>query len=204
MHHLPEHPNDLDIVVVRKQNSSETYREFNVRKSVVLCALQYLIFNNVYFNNISINHENLALLPEYGNITVAQEIMLDSESDTAADSENPSSDDLLRTCVPSICATATEQETINHYLQERASPSMVMWPERGQNPINEFSTEKYFSCAFPGLFSTGAEHFSAARIYKITTGNYFKHFLMYDDDRFANHCRFRYFALNTEMQWCAL
>ena len=27
---------------------------------------------------------------------------------------------------------------------------------------------------------------------------------MYDDRRFAKHCRFRYFALNTEMHWRAL
>jgi len=27
---------------------------------------------------------------------------------------------------------------------------------------------------------------------------------MYDDGRFTKHCRFRYFALNTEMRWRAL
>lgn len=54
------------------------------------------------------------------------------------------------------------------------------------------------------LFPTGAGDFSAPRIHKITIGNYFKHLLMYDDGRFAKHCRFRYFALNTEMRWCAL
>lgn len=125
---LPRHPNDLDIIVVRKQSSSETYRDFHVKKSVVLRALQYLISNNVYFNNININHENFSLLPEDGNITIAQEVMLDDDGDTTADSDNPSSDDLLRTCVPSMCETATEQETINHYLQEHTSPSVVMWP----------------------------------------------------------------------------
>ncbi len=28
--------------------------------------------------------------------------------------------------------------------------------------------------------------------------------MRYEDGRFAKHPRFRYFALNTEMRWCAL
>ena len=35
-------------------------------------------------------------------------------------------------------------------------------------------------------------------------GNYCKHLMMYDDNRFARHPRFRFFALNTEMRWRAL
>ena len=38
----------------------------------------------------------------------------------------------------------------------------------------------------------------------VTIGNCFKHFLTYDDGRFAKHPRFCYFALNTEMCWRAL
>ena len=38
----------------------------------------------------------------------------------------------------------------------------------------------------------------------MTTGNYFKHLIMYGDGQFARHPRFRYFALNTEMRWRAL
>ena len=61
-----------------------------------------------------------------------------------------------------------------------------MWPNREHNPINEFSMEGYFSRAFP----TGAAEFLAPQIHKITIGNYFKHLVMYDDRRFAMHCRF--------------
>ena len=42
-----------------------------------------------------------------------------------------------------------------------------------------------------------------ARI-RLPIGNYFKHLMMYDDNRFAKHPRFRFFALNTEMRWRAL
>ena len=74
----------------------------------------------------------------------------------------------------------------------------------GGVPINEFATDGYFSCAFPTLFPTGAGDFSGQRQNQVTIGNYFKHLTMYDDNRFAKHPRFRFFALNTEMRWRAL
>ena len=60
------------------------------------------------------------------------------------------------------------------------------------------------SCAFPTLFPTGATDFVAPRPRALTIGNYFKHLLLYKDGQFAQHPRFRYFALNTEMHWQAL
>ena len=80
----------------------------------------------------------------------------------------------------------------------------MMWPSIGGVPINEFTTEGYFSCAFPTLFPTGAGDFSGQRQNQVTIGNYFKHLIMYDDNRFAKHPRFRFFALNIEMRWRAL
>ena len=74
----------------------------------------------------------------------------------------------------------------------------------GGVPINEFTTEGYFSCVFPTHFSTGAGDFSGQRQNQVTIGNYFKHLMMYDDNRFAKHPRFCFFALNTEMRWCAV
>ena len=58
--------------------------------------------------------------------------------------------------------------------------------------------------AFPILFPTGAADFHGQRCNQVTIGNYFKHLMMYKDGQFAKHPRFRFFALNTEMQWRAL
>ena len=80
----------------------------------------------------------------------------------------------------------------------------MMWPSIGGVPINEFTTEGYFSCAFPTLFPTGAGDFSGQRQNPITIGNYFKHLMMYDDGCFGKHPRFRFSALNTEMWWRTL
>ena len=76
-----------------------------------------------------------------------------------------------------------------------------MWPTIGGMPLNEFTTEGYFTCAFPTLFPTGAGDFLGQRQVPVTIGNYFK---QYDDGHFARHPRFRFFALNTEMRHRAL
>ena len=85
-----------------------------------------------------------------------------------------------------------------------SSPATMMWPLLEEYTINEFTTEGYFSCAFPTLFPTGTGDISGQRQNQVTIGNYFKHLMMYDDNRFAKHPRFRFFALNTEMRWRAL
>ena len=113
--------------------------------------------------------------------------------------------------IPVMANKLTEEETVRKTVQERQDPSSrheqqqtLMWPKSGDEPINEFSTEGYISCAFPTLFPTGAGDFVAPRHHTVTAGQYFKHLLMYGDGQFAKHPRFRYFALNTVMRWRGL
>ena len=86
---------------------------------------------------------------------------------------------------------------------QSGSSHTLMWPTIGGAPINEFTTEGYFSMAFPTLFPTGAADFLGQRCNQVTIGNYFTHLLKFEDGRFARHPRFRFFALNTEMR-CVL
>jgi len=60
---LPRHPSELDIILVKHPDISQSHRDFRVRRTVVLQALQFLIANNIYFSNITINSDNLSLLP---------------------------------------------------------------------------------------------------------------------------------------------
>ena len=120
-----------------------------------------------------------------------------------------SDEDLTRSFVPNVAQPLTEQETVRQFVQGRPTasqhnPSALMWPSIGGRPINEFTTQGYFSCAFPTLYPVGDADFSDARQNNVTIGNYFKHMMMYHDGRFAKHPRFRFFALNTEMRWRAL
>ena len=121
--------------------------------------------------------------------------------------DNPSEDDadpyntyLGSTFVPLSARRVTEQQAIQQSINHSAS-QYVNWPLTTGNPVNEFTTEGYISSAFPTLFPTGAGDFVAR---SVTVGNYFKHLMLYHDQRFAKHPRFRYFALNTEMRHRAL
>lgn len=109
---------------------------------------------------------------------------------------------LSRILIPGLYRTLNEHQTIQQSLQQ--SSPILTWPRTTQSPINEFTTEGHFTCAFPVLFPTGAADCLAPRMHSITIGNYFKHLLIYDDGIFARHHRFSYFALNTEMKWTAL
>ena len=61
----------------------------------------------------------------------------------------------------------TEQEAVVKAVEERQSSSSpssssatLMCPSIRGMPINEFTTESYFTCQFPTLFPTGAADFS--------------------------------------------
>ena len=115
------------------------------------------------------------------------------------------SDDLPRSFVPVAAPSMTEQEAVQQSVEQRqSSHAALMWPSIGGMPLNEFTTEGYFTCAFPTLFPTGGGDFLGQRQVPVTIGNYFKHLMQYDDGRFAWHPRFRFFALNTEMRHRAL
>ena len=112
----------------------------------------------------------------------------------------------MKPTVPNATQQRTEQETIKESLQNLQSRSShtLTWPTIGGSPINEFTTEGYFSMVFPTLFPTGAADFLGLQSNQVTIDNYITHLLKYDDGRFARHPRFRFFALNTEMRWRAL
>ena len=78
-----------------------------------------------------------------------------------------------------------------------------MWPLLEEYPSRSSPPRATSPVHFPH-FPTGAGDFSGQRQNQVTIGNYFKHLTMYDDNRFAKHPRFCFFALNTEMRWRAL
>ena len=65
--------------------------------------------------------------------------------------------------VPTAMRSMSEQEAVVKSVEERQSSSSpspssatLMWPSIGGMPINEFTTEGYFTRVFPTLFPTGA------------------------------------------------
>ena len=67
---LPTLPQEVDVLVVRKDNE-QCHRDFCVRRSVVQDALTYMLENNEYYhaNHVHLNQEALQQLPEDGNLT---------------------------------------------------------------------------------------------------------------------------------------
>ena len=74
---LPRLPSELDVIVVRKEGANQSHLDFRVRKSIVLRALQWLLAN-IYYRNIRIDPDALALLPEDGDITGLCSVTLES------------------------------------------------------------------------------------------------------------------------------
>ena len=115
---LPRLPSDLDIIVVRKEGYAQSHRDFRVRKSRVLSALQWLQANNIYYHNVIINHDSLALLPEDGDISGLTSVTLETTSDVSdqdslsVPDEDPYDAHLARTFVPiSRCQAVSTRTT---------------------------------------------------------------------------------------------
>ena len=53
---FPHLPSDVDIVIARKEGSNN-HHDFCVRRSKVLASLQWLVANNIYFNDITISYD---------------------------------------------------------------------------------------------------------------------------------------------------
>ena len=164
------------------------HKDFRVR----LAALQWLVENNKYYHDVTIDHSMLAALPCDGKLSGFNTIRLsDSEVDV---SDESSVSHIRSTFVPVPATGMTEQETIYQSIVQpsRNSATPVNWPSISGNPVNEFTTEGYMSCAFPTLCPTGSADFVSPCQCSVTIGNYFKHLMLYSDSRFAKHPRFRY------------
>ena len=152
---LPRLSADISVLVVRKERE-QTHRDFHVRRRVVEEALTWLIANNIYYqrHSVRLNQDTLASLPEDGDLTDLRSIQpVQSEAEVTYD-EATTEDHYSSSFVPNAAPPATERETIEQALGQSQS-STLMWPSIGGTPINEFTTEGYFSMAFPTLFPTG-------------------------------------------------
>ena len=69
INNLPRSPSTLDVIIVRKEGAVESHKDFRVRRSVMLRALQWPVVNNNYYHDVTINHNALALLPTDEDLT---------------------------------------------------------------------------------------------------------------------------------------
>lgn len=76
---LPRLPSQLDVIVVKKEGTNQSYRDFHVRRGIVHQPLQWLVIDNKYYRAlcISIDVNTLAQLPQDGNHTHLTSITVD-------------------------------------------------------------------------------------------------------------------------------
>ena len=75
---LPRLPSELDVIVVRKEGPVQSHRDFHVRRSVVLSALQWFAGN---YHNIHIDPDALVLLAEDSDMSGLRSMTVDSPPD---------------------------------------------------------------------------------------------------------------------------
>ena len=101
---LPGSPADLDVIIVRKEGAAESHKDFRVKRSAVLNALQWLVENNKYYCDVTIDSTVLALLPVDGELTNLLTTTLSSTDDevenSSQDGEDPYTAHLGSTFVP--------------------------------------------------------------------------------------------------------
>ncbi len=160
---LPRLSSELDVIIVRKEGATGSHKDIRVKKSVVLRALEWLIEHNMYYRNITIDHSALALLPTNGDLTNLPTMRMSSDEEEipAREDETPYNSHLGSTFIPMPTRGVTEKQALEHSIEQTrsVSPAIVPWPSASGNPINEFTTEGYISCAFPTLFPTGLADF---------------------------------------------
>ena len=107
-------PSQLDLVVVHREGAAGSHKDFKVRRSRVLQALQWLMENNQYFRDISLDHAALAQLPENDELPGLSAVTLScDESGTEPvfeQNEEYDSEQLSSSFVPAAPRQATEQE----------------------------------------------------------------------------------------------
>ncbi|CAG8622461.1 21469_t:CDS:2 [Cetraspora pellucida] len=193
------------VSVYRLRGGHSAFRDFNVRRVKVTRALYWLKANNCYYADIIINNEILRSLPDNGPVDDQLPQLEDVEDEYFDNNDDEDEDIITSNFVPAPLLSFNEESAIADTLgRMQASNLPIMWLNIDGNPINEFQTPGYIACAFPTLYPTGDGNLQSEHVRKIKPAGYFSHLLKYKDGRFAQHARWRYFALNSQMRWRAL
>ena len=77
---LPRLLSQLDVIIMRKEGTDQSQRDFRVQRNVVHRALQWLVMNNKYYhtNKVCTDGNAIDQLPEDGNFAQLRVIAIDS------------------------------------------------------------------------------------------------------------------------------
>ena len=199
---LPARVSQLPLLIVRRYGSNNSHADFRVRRDHVLTAIQWLRQNNPCYADITINHDNVQLLPSDG---IPEELLCVQTNDDS-DQQEEDDDDVQQdshSFLPLPISQPTEEAAISSAIN-RVEP--LDWPDIRDNALNEFSTPFLATKCFPTLFPYGTgDPTNVARLRKVSLTDALKNLNKYGEFvegsnvpvwRFASHPRFPYWGLN--------
>ncbi len=117
---LPRSPAELDVMIVRREGSANSHKDFRVRRSVIINSLRWLVNNNIYYRNVTIDENLIALLPIDSDLTTIPCITVPAtlEEEIPAHSPHEDSDTahMSSTFVPLPATGITERQAIYNSL----------------------------------------------------------------------------------------
>ncbi len=153
---LPRLSSELDVIIVRKEGATGSHKDFRVKRSVVLRALEWLIEHNMYYRNITIDHSALTLLPTDGDLTnlPTMRVSSDEEEIPAREDETPYNSHLGSTFIPKPTRGVTEQQAIEQSIEQTrsVSPAIVPWPSASEIPSMNSQQKVIYRVHFPLCF----------------------------------------------------
>ena len=180
---LPRTPSTVGLLIVQRQGVNGL-SDFRVRRQKILDALIYLKIHHKHYADVEIDVSALSQLPQDGNVADQVPFLQEGGSST----ENIDGTEITETVVPS---------EIRGRHEDRAEQS-INWPKQIATPLNEFSAEGYVTMTFLHLFPDGcAGYLDLSRQIKVGFREWDEFLLRYEDKRFAQNARFRFFCLNT-------
>ncbi|EIW70442.1 hypothetical protein TREMEDRAFT_60936 [Tremella mesenterica DSM 1558] len=186
--------------------------KFQVNRTRLLANLQALQHFHPSYQNVEINHEALAQLPEHGSVfnQLRSTTIEDAGADVSegpTDQEGEQEDIVVESVVPNVGDGRREIEATRSRMEELVGvdhPVTLTAPPLRATPLYEHDeSSQYLVEAFPFLFPQGTADLHAPREHPVTPSQYFKHLMKYDDGRFAAHPQFRYYAFNALLRWQA-
>ncbi|XP_053405155.1 uncharacterized protein LOC123560749 [Mercenaria mercenaria] len=221
---FPRLPNEINILKVRKLGLNHSSKEFRVRRKKIQLALEWLKNNNPAYADIKICKERLSLLPEDGELTDIPTAEYNSSVSHLNDL-GPAPDQIQPGEIDGETASSVLLPDVPINLQEKVTNIVkdvvgeshgevtvnkkgtvtIPWPTRDNNPLSEFTTQYFFTLAFPCLFPYATGDFHINRPVTCTSlANWADHLLWYEDGRFASHHYFKFVVHNMIMRKAAI
>ena len=211
---FPKLPKEIKVVKVVKKGKDDSSKEFRVRRFIIENALKCLKNTNPAYKDIIISQARLECLPIDGQLDGIDTLEYDNDDGHIHDDgpaldqvdpgevEGESSSSVLLPD-PTVNIQQEVQNTVKEVISNATDVTVkrniptIPWPTRQSQPISEFTTNFFFTLAFPCLFPYAAGDFRINRPRTCESmSDWADHLLWYKDGRFAHHPIFKFIVHN--------